>query len=124
MLGELRRYVRISTQEISFLKTKNKFFKRLRLRGYKKLFLKRLFRKVKYSSRNAFLKFPPKFITEEKFHSERRENTIIENAEQAFQETFSEDFLNLMENVLNSDSGTNSIVSLNDNNTNVVSEKV
>ena len=122
MLGELRRYVRISTQEISFLKTKTKFFKRLRLRGYKKLFLKRLFRKVKYSSRNVFLKFPPKFSTEEKFHSERRENTIIENAEQIFQEKFSEDFLNLMENVLNSDSGTNSIVSLCDNN--VVSKKV
>jgi hypothetical protein len=86
--------------------------------------LKRLFRKVKYSSRNAFLKFPPKFITEEKFHSERRENAIIENAEQIFQETFSEDFLNLMENVLNSDSGTNSIVSLYDNNIHVVSEKV
>ena len=49
---------------------------------------------------------------------------MIENAEQVFQETFSEYFLNLMENVLNSDSGTNSIVSLNDNNTNVVSEKV
>ena len=44
--------------------------------------MKRLFRKVKYSSRNAFLKFPPKFITEEKFHSERRENAIIENVEQ------------------------------------------
>ena len=90
---------------------KNKFFKRLRLRGYKKLFLKRLFRKVKHSSRISLLKFPPKYVTEEKFYSERKENKILENAEQTFQETFSDDFLNLMENVLNSDSGTNSIVS-------------
>ena len=36
ILGELRRYVRCSTQEFSFLKPKNKFFKILRLRGYKK----------------------------------------------------------------------------------------
>ena len=38
ILGELRRYERCSTQEFSFLKTKNKIFKRLCLRGYKKLF--------------------------------------------------------------------------------------
>ena len=94
---------------------KNKIFKRLHLRRYKKLFLKRLFRKVKYSSRNSFLKFPPKYFTEEKFYSERKETEILENAEQTFQETFSDDFLNLMENVLNSDNGTNSIVSPQNN---------
>ena len=38
ILGELRRYVRCSTQEFSFLKTKNKFFKRLRSRGHKNSF--------------------------------------------------------------------------------------
>ena len=111
ILGELRRYIRCSTQEFNFLKMKNKFFKRLRLRGYKKLFLKRLFRKVKHSLRILLLKFPPTNVTEKKFYSERKENEILENAEQTFQETFSDDFLNLMENVLNSDSGTNSIVS-------------
>ena len=42
ILGELRRYVRCSTQEFSFLKTKNKFFKRLRLRDTKTLFEKTL----------------------------------------------------------------------------------
>jgi hypothetical protein len=66
---------------------------------------KRLFRKVIFSSRNSFLKFPPKYITEEKFYFKRKETEILENAEQIFQETFSDDFLNLMENVLNSDSG-------------------
>ena len=99
ILSELWRYVRISTQEISFLKTK------------------RLFRKVIFSSRNSFLKFPPKYITEEKFYFKRKETEILENAEQIFQETFSDDFLNLMENVLNSDSGAiwNSILSLQNN---------
>ena len=71
---------------------KNNFFKRLRLRGYKKIFLKRLFRKVKYSSRISFLKFPPKYFTEEKFYSERKDTEILENAEQTFHETFSDDF--------------------------------
>ena len=59
VIGELRRYVRICTQEISFVRVKNKFFKRLRLRGYKKFFLKRLFGKVKYSSRISLLKLHP-----------------------------------------------------------------
>ena len=61
---------------------KHKFFKILRLRGYKKLFLKRLLRKVKHSSRISFLKFPPKYVTAEKFCSKRKETEIIENAEQ------------------------------------------
>ena len=45
ILDKLRRYVRCSTQEFNFLKTKNNFFRRLRLRGYRKLFLKRLLEK-------------------------------------------------------------------------------
>ena len=59
ILGELRRYVRICTQELRFVRVKNKFFRRLCLRGYKKLFLKRLFGKVNYSSRNSLLKLHP-----------------------------------------------------------------
>ena len=109
ILGELRRYVRCCTQEFNFLKTKNKFFKRLRLRGYKKLFLLRLFRKVKHSSRNTLLKISPQRCIEGKFYSELKENNIIEDAEQIFHETFSNEFLNLMENVLNSNGDTNSI---------------
>ena len=105
ILGELRRYVRICTQELSFVRVKNKFFRRLRLRGYKKLFLKRLFGKVKHSSRNSLLKLYPHQSNGGKFYSERKENEILERAEKTFHETFSNDFLNLMEDVLNSNSG-------------------
>ena len=36
ILGELKRYVRINTEEFNFLKIRNKFFLRLRNRGFKK----------------------------------------------------------------------------------------
>jgi len=111
ILGELKRYVRCSTQEFSFLKTKNKFFKRLRQRGYKKVFLKKLFRKVKHSSRNSLLKISPQQRIEGNFYSQTQENDIIESAEQIFHETFSNEFFNLMENVLNSNGET---ISIND----------
>ena len=100
---------------IQLFENKKQIFQKITFKGIQKLFLKRLFRKVKHSSRISFLKFPPKYFTEEKFYSERKETEILENAEQTFQETFSDDFLNLMENVLNSDSGTNSIVSPQNN---------
>ena len=93
VLGELRRYVRICTQEISFVRVKNKFFKRLHLRGYKKLFLKRHFGKVKHSSRNSLLKLHPHQSVRGKFYSERKENEILERAKQTFHEHFPMTFL-------------------------------
>ena len=63
---------------------------------------------MKHSSRNSFLKLPPQHSIGNKFYSERKENEILENAKQIFHETFSNDFFNLMEVVLNSDSGINS----------------
>ena len=41
--GELKRYVRYNTIKKNFLKIRNKFYARLRNRGYKKIPLKRLF---------------------------------------------------------------------------------
>ena len=38
ILGEILRYVRISTQEIRFLKKKNFFFSKVNVRGYRKSF--------------------------------------------------------------------------------------
>ena len=64
---------------------------------------------MKHSSRNSLLKFPSQHSIEGKFYSKGRENIIIENAEQIFHETFSDEFLNLMENVLNSNISTNSV---------------
>ena len=102
---------------IQLLKNQKQFFYRLRLRGYKKLFLKRLFRKVKHSSRNILLKISPQQRIEGNFYSQTKENDIIESAEQIFHETFSNEFFNLMENVLNSNGDT---MSINDHNENVV----
>ena len=36
VIGELKRYARINTEELNFLKTKNIFFLRMRNRGFKK----------------------------------------------------------------------------------------
>jgi hypothetical protein len=60
---------------------------------------------VKHSSRISLLKLHPHQSNGGKFYSERKENEILERAEQTFHETFSNDFFNLMENVLNSNSG-------------------
>ena len=83
-----------------FRPNKNNVFRRLRFREYKKLF-----RIVKHSSRKSLLKSQPHQSSGEKVYSERKENEFLEDAEQIFHETFSNDFFNLMEDVLNSNSG-------------------
>ena len=55
IIGELRRYVRFNTIKKNFLKIKQKIFTRLRNRGYTKIFLARLFSKIKFASRNKLL---------------------------------------------------------------------
>ena len=70
---------------------------------------------MKHSSRNILLKISPQQNIEEKFYSQTKENNIVENAEQIFHETFSNEFFNLMENVLNSNGDTNSINDHNEN---------
>ena len=59
ILGELRRYVRCSIQEFNFSKMKNKFFKRLCLRGYKKT----LFEKTLQESETFFENLASKIST-------------------------------------------------------------
>ena len=55
VIGELKRYVRINTEELNFLKIKNRFFLRMRNRGFKKYKLSHWFSEVKFSSRAKFL---------------------------------------------------------------------
>ena len=55
ILGELKRYVRINTEEFNFLKIRNKFFLRLRNRGFEKKKLTRWFSEVRYSLRAKYL---------------------------------------------------------------------
>ena len=72
---------------------------------------------MKHSSRNILLKISPQQSIEENFYSQTKENNVIESAEQIFHETFSNEFFNLMENVLNSKGDT---MSVDDHNENVV----
>ena len=55
VIGKLKRYVQINTEELNFLKIKNKIFLRMRTRGFKKNKLSHWFSEVKYSSRAKFL---------------------------------------------------------------------
>ena len=92
-LGELRRYVTCKTLEFNFLKIINIIFRRLRNGGYKKPFLKRLFRYVKYSSRNTLLETSQYLVHEEKFYETGSVSRLLQNSESEG-------------NVLNSDSNT------------------
>ena len=72
---------------------------------------------MKHSSRNILLKISPQQRIEGNFYSQTQENNIIESVEQIFHETFSNEFFNLMENVLNSIGET---ISMNDHFENIV----
>ena len=54
------RYVRNSSSFNSFYETREKFWKRLRVRGYPFRFLLPLFREIRYSDRNKWLYKKPK----------------------------------------------------------------
>ena len=64
---------------------------------------------MKHSSRNNLLKISPQQSIEGNIYSQMKENSIIKDAEQIFHETSSNEFFNLMENVLNSNGDSNSI---------------
>ena len=55
VLNELKRYIKYNSEKLNFLKLRNKFFDRLRNRGFRKYTLSKLFSAVKYSSRNKLL---------------------------------------------------------------------
>ena len=57
--GELMRYVRNSSSFASFAETREKFWKRLRVRGYPFRFLLPLFRAIRYSDRKGWLRSKP-----------------------------------------------------------------
>ena len=58
--GELIRYARNSSSFNSFSETRDKFWKRLRVRGYPFRFLLPLFREIRYSDRKKWLCKKPK----------------------------------------------------------------
>ena len=54
VIGELKRYARINTEELNFLILKNSFFLRMRNRGFSKHKLSHWFSEVKYFNRAKF----------------------------------------------------------------------
>ena len=107
ILGELTRYVRFNTLEKKFLKIKQKIFIRLRNRGYKKVFLSRLFKKVKYGPRNKLLAISADNENYRGKGNDRSDTSLVNDAERMFQMTFSEEEIP-MENNQNINSRTTS----------------
>ena len=91
IIGELRRYVRFNTIKKNFLKIKRKFFTRLRNRGHTKIFLARLFSKIKFASRNKLLAISADNEKYRETGKDRSDTEIINDAERMFQLTFSEE---------------------------------
>ena len=58
ILGELKRYIRYNSLKLTFLKIRTKFFSRLRNRGFKKVWLKKQFSKLKYENREMLMNRP------------------------------------------------------------------
>ena len=110
ILGELTRYVRFNTLEENFVKIKRKFFIRLRNRGYKKVFLSRLFRKVKFESRNKLLAISADNENYWGIGNDRSDTSLVNDAERMFQMTFSEEEIP-MENNQNNNVHTISVPS-------------
>ena len=110
ILGELRRYVRFNTLEKNFIKLKRKFFLRLRNRGYTKIALSRLFRKIKFGSRNKLLAISADNENYRETGNNRSDTILINEAERMFQMTFSEEEIP-MENNRNNNVRTCSIFS-------------
>ena len=88
--GELKRYVRCNSIKSNYLKIRNKIFCRLRKRGYKKVPLRRLFRSVKFESRNILLAISTENLDFCEIRDSEVDVGIVKDAERIFTDTFSE----------------------------------
>ena len=88
--SELKRYVRYNTVRTFFLKIWNKFYARLRNRGYKKVQLKRLFRQVKYRYRMNLLLMSCEKENFCDFRETEEESELIAESEHLFLDVFAE----------------------------------
>ena len=90
IVGELKRHVRINTEELNFLKIKNKFFQRMRNRGFKKNKLSHWFSEVKYSYRAKYLGVNLGNICYLQGTSETQADSLLTKvSEEIFEETMS-----------------------------------
>ena len=86
-MNELKRYVKYNSEKLWFLKLRNKFFDRLRNRGFRIYYLTKVFASVSYSSRNKYL------FTSDKIYSNvvqvmQAEAAITEVGEEIFDNHF------------------------------------
>ena len=90
VLNELKRYVKFNSNKLLFLKLRNKFFDRLRNRGFKKYSLTKLFRVVSYSSRKTLLFKNTPAQYSNVFQETEAENVMMVMAEKIFSQNTEE----------------------------------
>ena len=88
--SELKRYVRYNTVKLSFFRIRNKFYGRLRNRGYKKVHLTRLFRQVKYRDRMNLLSISCDKVNFREIHETEVESELIAESEHLCMDVFAE----------------------------------
>ena len=88
--GELKRYVRCNSIKRNYFKIRNKFFLRLRKRGYKRVTLRRLFRSVKFESRKTLLAISTENLDFCEIRDSEVDVGFIKDAERIFSDSFSE----------------------------------
>ena len=88
--SELKRYVRYNTVKSSFCKIRNKFYIRLRNRGYEKVKLKRLFLQVKYGDRMKLLSISSENIDFREIRETEVESRLMQESECLFMDVFAE----------------------------------
>ena len=74
ILGELKRYLRINTEEVNFLKIRNSFFLRLRNRGFKKLSYHDGFRRLDIHSEPNILALTQEIFVISREQEKHRQN--------------------------------------------------
>ena len=77
VIGELKRYVRVNTEELNFLKIKNRFFLRMRNRGFNKIKLSHWFSEVQFSSSAKFLSTTQKIIVIFRVREKQRQILVL-----------------------------------------------
>ena len=84
-------WVRYFADIPNFLKIRNKFFARLRNRGYEKIPLKRLFRRVKFGQRMELLAISSEKLDFREIRDSEVECNLINDSERIFQDIFSDE---------------------------------
>ena len=107
--GELRWYGRICTQEISFLRIRNKFFKRLRVGDTKNSFWKDSLGKWSILQEILFSNFHLDILLRRNSIFKEEKILLLKMPKKYSMKLFQTIILNPMENVLNRDISTNSV---------------